>query len=202
MYVVSCQGENLSRLREIREAKHATQSLLDDFLRRPERFENDLASDSAIRIYYQKLYQNMMKGYQDYFIEKPKTSLFMLLSDNLMFYDENALWAGKYIMNQAFKLAGSRFEVFEGGTRELIVPYGKGAELIEELVGHPNPDVAFLSDWVRRAKPYSVAVYEWQMKELGNAVAEYAGVSVLSEGFYDEHTGLTRKPGNTDFLEV
>ena len=106
------------------------------------------------------------------------------------------------MMNQAFKLAGSRFEVFDGGTRDLIVPYKKGAELIAELAGHPNPDAEFLADWVRRAKPYSVAVYEWQRKGLQNAVTEYAGVAVLSDGFYDENTGLALKPGNSDFLEV
>ena len=202
VYVVSCLGENLGRLREIRDAKQATQTLLNCFRQRPERFENDLSSDLAIRTYYQKLYQNMPEGYQDYPIKKPETTLFALLSDNLKFFNENALWAGKFIMNQAFKLAGSRFEVFEGGTRDLIVPYKMGAELIVELVGHPIPDAAFLADWIRRAKPYSVAVYEWQIKELGNAVTEYAGVTVLSEGFYDEYTGLVRKAGDTDFLEV
>lgn len=202
VYVVSCQGEKLGRLREIREAKQATQTLLDGFCRSPEQFGNDLSSDLSIRTYYRKLYQRMTEGYQDYSIEKPGTSLFALLSDNLKLYDPNAAWAGKYMMNQSFKLAGSRFEVFEGGTRDLIVPYEKGAELIAELVGQPAPDAAFLADWIRRAKPYSVAAYEWQIKELGNAVTEYAGVSVLSEGFYDVHTGLTRKAGNTDFLEV
>lgn len=202
VYVVSCQGEKLGKLREIREAKQATQSLMDAFRRMPERFGNDLSSDAAIRAYYQKLYQAMPEGYQDYVIEKPSTSLFALLSDNLKFYDENASWAGKYLMNQAFKLAGNQFEVFDSSTYDLIVPYEKGAELIAELAGHPNPDAAFLADWARRARPYSIAVYEWQLKQLGNAVAEYAGVAVLSGSYYDEATGLTVKSVNADFLEV
>ena len=198
VYVVSCQGENLGKLREIREAKKATRSLLERFRRQPERFDNDLSSDTAIRAYYGRLYQEMPEGYQDYAIGKPDTSLFALLSDNKKFYDEN----GEYMLNQAFQLAGSRFEVFDGGTRDLIVPYKKGAELISELAGHPNPDAAFLADWTRRARPYSIAVYEWQLKKLGNAVGEYAGAAVLSEGFYDEDTGLVLTSVNTDFLEV
>ena len=202
VYIVSCQGENLGRLREIRETKDATISLLDGFKRDPARFGCDLSSEAAIRGYYQKLYQGMTEGYHDYAIEKPKTTLFGLLSLNFDFYDENAPWAGEYLLNQAFKLAGSRFEVFDGGTRDLIVPYEKGAELIGELAGQSNPNPAFLADWVQRAKPYSVAVYDWQLKRLGNAVTEYAGVAVLSEGFYDEDTGLILKSGNTDFLEV
>lgn len=202
VYVVSCLGEKLGRLREIRDGKHATQALLDAWRRTPERFGNDLSSDQSICAYYRKLYLQMNTDYQDYAITNPRTTLFELLSDNLAFYDEEAPWAGEYMLNQAFKLAGSRFEVFDGGTRDLIVPYGKGAELIAELAGEPNPDPAFLADWTRRARPYSIAAYDWQLKALGNAVTEYAGVAVLSEGFYDNDTGLILKPGITDFLEV
>ena len=108
-------------------------------------------------------------------------------------------------MNQAFKLAGSRFEVFDDGTRDLIVPYGEGSALITELAGQANPSTAFMAEWSRRARPYTVAVQEWQLKKLeklGSAVSEYAGVMVLSEGFYNRDTGLVIKPGSADFLEV
>ena len=107
-----------------------------------------------------------------------------------------------FMLNQAFKLAGSRFEVFDNAARDVIVPYGDGAELIKELVGQSNPTPAFLADWSRRARPYSVAVYEWQLKKLGNAVSEYAGAAVLADGFYDQYTGLVIRPGTSDFLEV
>ena len=49
VYVVNCQGENLSKLREIQEGKDATESLLDAYRRSPERFGGDLSSDQAIR---------------------------------------------------------------------------------------------------------------------------------------------------------
>jgi hypothetical protein len=65
-----------------------------------------------------------------------------------------------------------------------------------------NPTPVYLADWVRRARPYSIAVYEWQLKILGNAVTEHAGVAVLTEGFYDNDTGLILKPVAADFLEV
>lgn len=74
--------------------------------------------------------------------------------------------------------------------------------MIAELTAQPDPDPAFLADWARRAKPYSVAVYDWQLKALGNAVTEHAGAAVLSQGFYDDNTGLVLRPGITDFLEV
>lgn len=202
VFVVSCVGEKLSRLREIDEAKKATISLLDAYRRSPDRFGNDLSSDQAIEAYYRKLYRDMKTDYQDYAIEKPKTTLFELLSDNRKFCDEDTPCAGMFMLNQAFKLAGSRFEVFDNAARDVIVPYGDGAELIKELVGQSNPTPAFLADWSRRARPYSVAVYEWQLKKLGNAVSEYAGAAVLADGFYDQYTGLVIRPGTSDFLEV
>ena len=202
VFVVSCVGEKLGRLREIDEAKKATISLLDAYRRNPERFANDLSSDQAIEAYYRKLYRDMKTGYQDYAIEKPKTTLFELLSDNRRFCDEDTPCAGMFMLNQAFKLAGSRFEVFDSSTRDVIVPYGGGAELIEELTAQIHPTPAFLADWSQRARPYSVAVYEWQLKKLGNAVSEYSGVAVLADSFYDQCTGLVDRPGTSDFLEV
>lgn len=202
VYVVLCQGENLGRLREIRDAKKATQSLLDAYRRTPGRFDDDLSSDKAIQAYYQKLYTDMTRNYQDYAIEKPKTTLFELLSCNTKFCDEDTLGYGQYYLNQAFKLAGSRFEVFDSSTRDLIVPYGEGAALIAELTGMERPDPAFLAAWERRARAYTVAAYDWQLKQLGNAVTEYAGVAILADGFYDEDTGLRLRPGETKFLEV
>ena len=202
VYVVPCVGEKLGKLREIAEGKKATLSLLDGFRRQPERFGQDLSSKTAIDTYYQKLYQGMTKEHQDYVIDKPRATLFDLLSMNQKFSDADTACYGKFLMNQAFKLAGKRFEVFDSCTRDLIVPYGKGAELITELAGKRNPTTAFLVDWVHRARPYSIAVYEWQIKTLGNAVTEYSGVAVLSENAYDEDTGLILKPVTTDFLEV
>ena len=202
VYVTACQGEKLGKLREIREAKQATETLLDAYRRNPEQFDNDLSSEKAIRAYYQKLYGEMSIGYQDYAIEKPKTTLFDLLSTNYGFYEEGAPWAGKFMLNQAFKLAGSRFEVFDSSTRDLIVPYGEGRELIRELTTQCCPDAAFLANWEPRARTYSVAVYDWQLKALGNAVTEYAGVAVLADDFYDNDTGLVVRPGAADLLEV
>lgn len=202
VYVVSCQGEDLGKLREIRAAKKATESLLDVYRRTPGRFDDDLSSDKAIRTYYQKLYNDMSMNYQDYAIEKPKTTLFELLSCNTKFCDEDTPGYGQFYLNQAFKLAGSRFQVFDSDTRDLVAPYGAGRELIAELTGMDRPDPAFLSSWERRARPYTVAAYDWQLKQLGNAVTEHAGVAILADGFYDEDTGLRLRSKETDFLEV
>ena len=139
----------------------------------------------------------MSSEYQDYAIEKPKATLFDLLSSNEKFCIED-----EFLMKQAFRLAGSRFEVFDDQTRDLVVPYGEGRSLIAELTGQRDPTPAFLKTWNKKVRPYTVAVQEWQLKELGNAVTEYAGVVVLADGFYDRETGWTMRSGATEFLEV
>lgn len=202
VYVVNCLGENLSRLRDIHAGKSAALSLLEAFRRDPKRFDRDLTSDEAIRTYYEKLYADMPKNYQNYALESPRTTLFDLLSSNMKLYDEGAPYAGMYLLPQAFKLAGQIFSVFDSNARDLIVPYGDGKARIEELTSQTPLDLDFLSAWVKRARPYTVAAYDWQLKVLGNAVTEYAGIAVLAPEFYNKDTGLCLQPMQSEFLEV
>lgn len=202
VYIVSCRGEDLGRLSDIKQAKDSTTALLEAYRRTPERFGEELSSDAAISFYYRKLYSSMAKGFQDDTVRQKDVSLFELLSYNLKYWDQDSPFCGKYMLNQAFRMAGSLFQVFDNDTRDVVVPYGEGEALIEELAGRKDPDPAFLSDWLRRSKPYTVAVYDYQLRVLAGALTEYSGVIVLAPGYYDKHTGLTQKPGELDFLEV
>ena len=204
VYVVNCLGEKLEHLREIKEAKDATTALLTAYSKNSDRFDNDLSSQISSDYYFEKLFQKHKnnKGYQDYHIPQLDTTIFELMSSNLRYYNENAPYAGQFCLNQALKMAGKAFEVFDNSSRDVIVPYGKGRELIAELAGHSDPNPAFLAAWEWKARAYSVSVYDWQLKKLGNAVAEYAGVAVLAEGYYNEHTGLMTGPKSNEFLEV
>lgn len=200
--VVSCLGEKLEKLRDIRDAKQATESLLDAFRQDSAPFDGELSSQKAIKWYYQKLYGNMPKDHQDYKIPQKSLSLFDLLSDNHRYFDEEAPYAKRFFMAQAFRLAGALFEVFDNAARDVVVPYAEGAALIAELGKHGTRDPSFLRGWIQRAKPYTVSVYDYQLKVLGNAVTEYDGIAVLNPAFYDEEIGLLLRPKEYDFLEV
>lgn len=202
VYVVTCQGEDLRKLQEIKMAKDASISLLTSFRQTPEMYENDLTSDKAICEYYRRLYASMEENYQDFSIKKKRMTLFDLLAYNVDRCDSNREHTARFCMTQAFKLAGSMFQVFDNENHDLVVPYGKGADLIAELAGRLAPDTAFLMDWNKRAKPYTVSAYDYQLRQLGNAAAEYSGIRVLSPGFYDEDTGLRIGTMQNDFLEV
>lgn len=195
VYVVTCLGEKLSNLRQIREGKQATESVLYAYGADPGRFGCDLSSDIAIEAYYRKLYQSMPEGYQDFHIGKLGTTLFDLMSCNTKFAGEAA---PHYFLRCALKTAGSAFTVFDSDTRDVIVPYGEGLQLIAELTGNDLD----LRTWQQRAKAYSIGVYDWQLKKLGNAVTEHHGIAVLAHGFYDEDTGLVLQSQDAGFLEV
>lgn len=202
VYVVDCLGEKLGRLREIAAGKDSSRNLLENYRRNPAKFDHNLASDKSIEAYYRKLYSDMPNGYQDFSIEKHNTTLFDLLSYNNRYFNENAPYAGMFMLRQAFKLAGASFQVFDNNTRDLVVPWGDGAALISELTAQAQPDPAFLAQWERRARPYTVSAYDWQLQKLGNAVTDHAGIAFLDPAFYNNDTGLTLRPKEYEFLEV
>lgn len=202
VYVVTLLDENLSRLAEIRRAKEATVALLSEYRRDPATFDNDLASDAAIAYYYNRFYAAMPLGAQDYHLTRERASIFSLLSDNRKYWDDASPFYGRFMLNQAFATAGRTFTVFNSDTFDVVVPYGEGKTLIEELAAHPASDITFLRQWVKRAKAYTVSLYAYQMRELGDVIAEYNGVYVLPPEYYDEQIGFKMKPGQFELLEV
>ncbi|MBQ7345951.1 MAG: CRISPR-associated helicase Cas3' [Oscillospiraceae bacterium] len=123
VYLVRCSNERLSGLQEIEDGKKATISLLEAFRRDPSRFDGDISSDRSVAYYYNRLYGAMSKGAQDYTLRNRQTSLFQLLAYNLDCYDPNGPYAGRYMLNQAFRTAGAAFQVFDDETQDVVVPY-------------------------------------------------------------------------------
>lgn len=202
VYIVTLLDENLGHLEEIQRAKNATISLLETFRREPERFDSDLASEKSIDFYYRRFYGSMRQGAQDYPLEKERSSLFKLLSDNLDYWDDTSTFCGRFMLNQAFRMAGNAFTVFDTDTQDVVVPFGDGKKLIEELAAQSTVDVKFLETWLPKAKHYTVSLYAYQIRELDDVIAEYGGVLVLPPEYYSERTGFTLRPGKFDFLGV
>ena len=186
VWIVKCDDENLSRLQEIGDARAATEALLDAYKRTPEQFSEDLSSDQAIRFYYEKLYAGKARGFFDYTVSGD--SIYSMLSDNCQ-RRNSAMYP--YLMAQAFRSAGEAFQVFDTDQKTVIVPWQRGKDIIEKLWLETNGD---LKDLLERAKPYTVSVYEYQFRKLQDSGAIqllYDGVvAVLSDGYYDENTGI------------
>lgn len=210
VHIVQCADENLGHLCEIQMAKDASLQLLEAFRQQPEQYGNDLTSDAAIRYYYRRLYAAMAKGYQDDTVQLngKYVTLYSLLSDNRDFADADCPASGRYLLQQAFRIAGAKFEVFDGETTDVIVPYEEGQQIILELGQiDPQRDPAKLYALLERAKPYTVSLYSWQRTKLekeAHALIPKCGGSilVLQEGYYDENTGLVPEAGQMDYMEV
>ena len=192
VYILRVVNENLTRLPEIHAAKQAMEEVLAGYERSPEHFGHDLASEQSVREYYRQLYKLQNSGYQD-FPAKDRPTLYSLLSDNAHWISENDKTIENFALRQAFSSAGSAFRVFEDDSEDVIVPYGNGADVICDLLSErAKHDIAFVKECLERAKGYTVSVYAWQKRALGEALIPLVGGTMLglAAEFYDKHTGL------------
>lgn len=200
VYVLSCKDENLTKLQDIQRAKTAMTSLLSRFRNEPQVFQNDLSSDSAVQYYYNRLYADMPYEFQDYAV-KGLPSIYSMLSSN-------ERWAepGEFALNQAFKEAGTRFQVFDDETQDVLVPYGDGAEMIAELCGERAQwDAQYLQNCLDRVKPYTVSLFQYQIAwlEKKGGIMPVCGGNMLAlmPEFYGE-TGVLTEQIEKTYLEV
>lgn len=207
--IVQCTDENLSRLEEIQRGQTATIALLNAYQKSPERFHNDLAGDEAIAFYYRQLYQRMDPGFQDDVVGE-YGSIFGLLADNPKYADANCPEVDRYFLHQAFQLSGRLFQVFDQDTTDVLVPYGKGRDLREELIVASKArgcrDFSQIKKLFEEAKPYTVSLYQYQFEQLARQEALIplldGSAYVLMDGFYDSNTGFFLKKRTMDFLGV
>lgn len=187
-------NEKLGPLREIREGQAALDALLAEFRRDPSRYGQELTSDAAVRDYFTFLYRAMPVGFQDFFVKGHK--LFELLSANGQLAPDRP---PAYHLNQAFRLAGDLFEVFDEDSVSVLVPYGEGAAIIAQLADScRRSDMARTRSLLDTAKPYAVSVSKTQsermMKNKMLCTLLDGSICVLKDGYYDDHTGI--KEGN------
>lgn len=208
--IVQCKGENLGHLPDIQRGKNATNVLLAEYRQHPERYRNDLTSDEAISTYYRSFYKDMPDELQDgpVNLKSGKETLIHLLGSNDSFADPEYMGeASQFQLNQAFQTAGEAFQVFDGETDDVLVPYGKGKDLICDLLNLRLPeDMDKMRKLLREARPYTVAVYPWVRDKLDEqgAIVPICGGKILTlrEDYYDADVGLVKEPGQQSFLGV
>lgn len=197
VYIVNAQDENLSKLEDIAASKRATQELLYEYGINPTHFDFDLSSKNSVDYYYKHLYKAQHERgvlCHDYPL-KDGNSLYNLLSENRKYLKVKKLDEMQFFINQAFSQAGKYFEVFDSKTIDVIVPWGLGKEIINELLSaRAQHDIGYLKELLNKAKPYTVSLYSYQKKKLEeqNALLPLAGENVigLCESFYNSLTGL------------
>ena len=207
VYVANCSDEQLGKLRDIQRGKDAAIALMDAFQTAPGRFANSLFSDASIRYYYQALYRDMEEGEQDYFVCEQKTTLFDLLGMNETYADEDCADLPLVYLRQAFHTAGQAFSVFDEDTTDVLVPYGEGRRLAEELCTERcRYDADHRAAVLKKMNDYTVSVYQYQKARLEREHALHpicdGCALVLADGFYDEIVGMTAEGNSQEYWEV
>lgn len=193
VYLIDCADENLTRLKEIDNARQATRRLLESL---PE--GSDLLSPQIIQAYYGIYYgepqQRLGMRYPVPEVSSQAT-LVDLLSSNR---DAVQAYTGEGHpepdtgkLRQAFGTAEALFDAIPDETVPVLVPYKEGAEKLLELQsGRSNLQLSSL-------QPYTVSISRGELNRLGDAVHPILNGAVLAlqEGFYDEaHKGLLFSP--------
>ena len=145
----------------------------------------------------------MPQNYQDFTVDN--TTIFSLLSRNLRYADTTCESFGNYYLNQAFLTAGKLFHVFDSNTTDVIVPYGYGINLINELCSQQDSSItpAYLKQWIEKAKPYTISLYDYQCKKLiPNGIYDIAGIRILQDHYYNISTGFTENANQFEYMEV
>ncbi len=199
-------SENVSKLPEIKAGQHTTNRILEEYVRKPEAFDNDLLSPKAINKYFHYYFYEL-RLQMDYILPKPNAdkNMFDLLSGNrevVSAYIEKNQVKPDLVLYNSFKTAGDYFEAIDQNTRGVIVPYGEGEELIVKINGRCN--LTDLKRYLKEAQQYSVNLYDLEFKKLEALGAivplNNGGVLALRKGFYDEKTGITLEE-RQEFLE-
>lgn len=193
-YIVRLKGEFLKGLSEIEAAKNAAANLLVKYKNNPQIYDDDLMSAKAVNEYYKSLYENVKSGYHDFYIESVRDSILNLMSCNENVDSGKIPEYNKYFMHQALKTAGGLFTVFDESSIDIIVPYKRGIEIIQEVFAVGDKDYEKLKAVLKEAKLYTVSLFKYQkikLEEQGALIfVPNAGVYILQDGYYDELTGL------------
>lgn len=205
VYIVNVEGENVSKLVDIKVGQECTKRVLDEFKENPNIFDNDLLSPKTMERYYKYYYYNR-SAEMDYTLRKPDDdkSMYDLLAANNEggneFNSRNG-FKSKLMLKQGFKTAGNNFQVIDQNTTGVIVPYGEGEELISLINGQCS--LGELKQYLRKAQQFSVNIYETdkrKLEQLGGLIGlKDTAIIALRKEFYTEDAGVTFENAPMEF---
>ena len=130
-------------------------------------------------------------------------SLLNLLSENSFNIGSGATLH----LKQSFMTAANAFKAIDAPTQSVIVPYGHGKTLINELCGLAKKfEAASYYSCLKQAQKFSVNVFPnvWRKLQDQNVVIEIhpgEGVYYLDERYYSQEFGLSTEPvGKTEVI--
>lgn len=190
VFIVKLKGEKLGPLKVIKEAQDCCRLLLNC-----SDAQTDLTSEESIAAYYRKLYSRQSFQEQINFNTDVNGSTLSVLD---MLANNSSAHAGKYIMRQAFKTAGSVcHKVFDDEKTDVVVPYDNTAnEAILNLTSSEGlHDITYLKAQLALLRPYTVSLFEHEIQRLrrDQKIDEnrFPGVIFLDKSAYDDAFGVS-----------
>ena len=159
--------------------------------------QNEILTPQAIQQYFHYYFYQRSDEMTYRLKESKSGSLFDWLSDNALnvYAEKNMRRRPKLpLLMQSFKSAGRAFQAIDAPTRAVIVPYGKGIDLIARLCGAWQPKQ--MSGLLAQTQQFSVNVFPnvWQSLINQQAIQEIqAGSNIyyLKEEHYTSEYGLS-----------
>jgi len=176
VFVINVQGENLSRLPEIKDGKSVTARVLR------ENKGKAVLSEEVIDRYYQYYFYDQQRGVKigkmDFMTRDDNTTIYSLLSNNLLEVvayrnRNNENYAG---LPSAFRTASEEFFMIDGVQVGIVVPYGDAMKLVDEFLSCYNPKKKMRI--LKQLQKYTVSVYAQAFDGLRQAV------SIIDDTFY------------------
>lgn len=200
VYVINHMEENLKNLKEIRIGKDRTAKILVDFSRDPASLGGHLLSVQAMKQYFQEFYTELAPSL-NYPISKLQLEMTELLSADREHNPYHQEYFGEHdaslplFLHNSYKTAAEHFQVIDNITTSVIVPYGKGKEIIADLNGQHS--IEDLSRLLREAQQFTINLFSFEKQILGkdNGIVAYLDGKVLAlkEGTYSKEYGLDLK---------
>lgn len=184
------EEENISRLKEIKAKKDATEYILHHI-------SSPIEVSPLNRDFFEYYYANNQEK-MDYTLSSPGESVFDYLSINE--YQGRIKFKGA--LKQAFKKAGSEMNLINNESIGILVPYGEAAKkllILEELCESDYPsqeDYQAIKILLRELQVYTVNVREHDPILEATKLYLNGQIRILSDGYYNEKKGITLETGS------
>lgn len=202
VYLWNLAAEKLSRLSDIQKGKDISMNLIShienaDELGRPEMIEKYFAKE-----------EEYTRDVERYLYREWNSDLVTMLSTNSVCQNaakdrlDSPLEHLSNRFRQSFRTAGSAFQVIDQKTKSVIVPYGKGKNLIENLANHHTLQEEI--KYLKEAQQYSVNLFDQVYERLAlegalDSLGE-TGVVVLKKQYYNAWSGVVITPQEMESL--
>ncbi len=183
--LIALEGENIGNMEELQQNVRITENVIYQYNKSKK--SDSLLMPEWLDEYYKMVYFHASDK-MNFPIEDLDTNVIELLSRGFVPEEKRNL------MNQAYKTAGRAYRVIDDHSFGVIVPYGKGAELIESI--QAASDAAEVKAYIRQAQRYTVNVRESQLKKFDGLIQLVSDkipdlYMVAVPGAYNSDYGIT-----------